>query len=261
MIAAVGPNAPMLQTMLLAVSNGDSIEPAVVGALAHQLAPAYALILPLVLVGQAIILCGIYRSVLHPENRVYIKLGRDEARMVVLSLATAALGAAVLFLLLLADGFATFLLRGVFGSMIGGVLAVLTASASLCAFVWIGVRLSLAPPMTFVTGELRILESWALTRGKAFSLIGAYGLALILGFITLILAEVIFSTLASAMTLMAGGSMADFSRAFSPNVSSIKAYLTPIMIVSQLFGAGLTAIFNIIVLSPPVVAYNALKRA
>lgn len=40
--------------------------------------------------------------------------------------------------------------------------------------IWLAVRLSLASPLTFDTRRVRVFGSFALTRGRFWSLLGAY---------------------------------------------------------------------------------------
>jgi hypothetical protein len=258
MIATIGPEFAALQ----AAARANPADPAEAAALFEKLAPFYALVLPVALAFQSIMLCAVYRAVLKPDEliRGYIKVGRDELRMMLLCLAMALLAAGALFVLLFVDALVSVMLRSVAGGA-GAFIAFLAVAVSLGAVVWVAVRLSLAAPMTFMTGELHIFRSWTLTRGQFWPLFQAYVLAGVLAFITLLLAMIVFWAIAGAVTMMAGGALADVGRVFDPDVTSIRVYFTPAMILYQLFGSALTAVFYTVVLAPPAVAYAALSQS
>lgn len=255
MILTVGPKFAMLQ------AAKNPADPAAAAVIFRTLAPFYALAAPLGLVFQSIIICAVYRVVLKPSEltRGYVKLGRDELRMMILSLAMALIAAAVLFALLTVDGIVAIAVHAVVGGA-GQAVAFLLMGASFGILAWVIVRLSLAPAMTFMTGELHIFRAWPLTRGHFWPLFGAYLLAAILAAITFLLAMVIFGALAGAILILSGGSIADVGRVFQPNVTSIMVYFTPAMIIYQLFLAGVTAVCYTVTLSPSAVAYAALSR-
>lgn len=255
MIMTVGPKFALLQ------AAKGATDPAAAAVLFETLAPFYALAAPLGLAFQSIIICAVYRAVLKPEDltRGYVKAGRAELRMMILSLIMALIGASALFILLFVDGLAAMALRPAAGPA-GDLAAFFLAGASLCVLVWIMVRLSLAAPMTFMTGELHIVRAWPLTRGYFWRLFGAYALAAILAAITLLLAMIMFGATAGALMILAGGSAADIGRVFQPDATSIKAFFTPAMILYQLFWAAVMAVCYTVTLSPSAVAYAALGR-
>jgi len=60
------------------------------------------------------------------------------------------------------------------------------AAAGVCALVWVGLRLYLAPIATAAAGQVRLLSTWPWTRGRALTILGS----VILVFSPLILAAV-----------------------------------------------------------------------
>jgi len=64
--------------------------------------------------------------------------------------------------------------------------------------------------------------------------------------------------LAGVIMTALGGSLADVGQLFRPDFSSIGAFFTPAMILYQLFGATITAIYYAVVLAPQAMAYAAL---
>jgi hypothetical protein len=78
---------------------------------------------------------------------------------------------------------------------------VIFAILALSITMWIGVRLSLAAPATFVRRKIAIADSWRLTRGHFWSLLGMIVLAIIFWIMVLLLIVVI----GYAVVRMAGG--------------------------------------------------------
>ena len=253
LVSAFGPTLVELEAM----SQQGSEDPAQALAMFERLAPLYALMIPAGLVVIAVTSAAVYRIVLRPEDdRVaYLRLGADELRLVGL----------MLIYLVLAIGF-TFVVTLVAGmlaagaSMLGGgagaLIGVLIGIGTLAFMIFVMVRLSLAGPMTFAQGRLKVFESWPLTRGHFWRLLGAYALALALTFVVLLLALVIYAALAA---LTAGGDLSEVGRVFAPDMSSVDAYFTTSMVIYLLFGAVLGAVQNAVLYAPPAVAYRALS--
>ncbi|AIF48855.1 hypothetical protein [Dyella japonica] len=134
------------------------------------------------LAGRALLVGAVYRSMLEPDNRRFFSLrfGKQELW---LALSLFVYGLIVMFALL-----AVMLGGGVLGSLawlIGSLIADPAAAtltrvvligcvvmAAAGVWIWVAVRLSLGPVMTFAEKEFRLPESWALTEGHAWKLAG-----------------------------------------------------------------------------------------
>lgn len=149
------------------------------------------------------------RAALRPEEGgfAFIRIGGDELRLtglaffmvvcfyfafiilgVILAIVAAALGAA-----------------GGVGAAIG--VGVVEAIALLCLFAWVYVRLSLALPLTFMSKTFVLAQSWRLTRGRFWTLFGAY---FVIGLILFVLAIAVGS-------VTSGSYLAElFQKGFSP---------------------------------------------
>jgi len=128
-------------------------------------------------------LAAVYRAVLRPGDRgfAYMKFGGDELRQIAL----------IIFFMLLHG----LIWGGVFGGLItlhaldyidgpGAVASYFSGFAIACFLsVFFGVRLSLAPPMTFAKRRLHLGRAWSLTRGNFWALLGMFVLALIFAII------------------------------------------------------------------------------
>lgn len=152
-------------------------------ALAMQLLGAYgrviAVALPLSLVASAIIWPAIVRSVLTPEDSRfgYLRLGRDELNTFVVVLALSLVWVAALVLAGAIVGLAA--LAGVAFAVLTGLLVFF----GLVAFaLWFGVKFSLAVPIAVAEKRIAIMDSFRMTKGHFWPLLGMAFLAGILSF-------------------------------------------------------------------------------
>jgi hypothetical protein len=254
MIATVGPQ---FETLQATVRGGDLAESA---RLYQKLAPFYAVILPFVLAFWSVMTCAVYRAVLRPDEKGVgrFRLGADELRMAGLIVLLCALLCLNIFVATLFVSFGTIVVAA--GS---GALAVLLTSlislAGLVASIWVWVRLALAGPMTFMTGEIHIFRSWGLTKGHFWPLVGALALATALAIVVLLLAMVIFTAIIGVVVTLGGGSLADAGRILQPKITSVASLFTPTQIVSQIFFAVLQVVVYAVLISPAAVIYAALS--
>ena len=129
---------------------------------------------------KAVICAAVFRAVLHPGQDAfgYLRLGAQELWLALLFLVEAVLAMIVVFLAALLTGLVAALLF-VIASKVGGgggmaikVVGCVAVLALPVSLIWIALRLSMAAPMTFADKTFRLFESWSLTRGKAWSLLG-----------------------------------------------------------------------------------------
>jgi hypothetical protein len=207
-----------------------------------------------------VLFCGILypavdRAVLRPDEGRWgwLRLSMDEARQVavfacwlLVLLAVYLASMVVVQIVALLVGFAL----GQAGAFVAAVVGFLAAVALV---VWIGVRLSLAPPATFVRGRFVLFDTWALTRGRVWPLLGAYLISWLLSFLVTVLVSFISGAVAS---LLPGAPAPGAAQPlFGTTFASI---LAPQSIVELLFSGlagGLTAP---LMLAPPAYAYRGL---
>ena len=194
---------------------GQTHDPALLPPLLKSMALVYAVLLPLGLLAQAIMICGVYRAILRPEDRgwFFLRVGADELRMVLVSLLLLIIAALVVLAVAFAVAGAAAAMPGTGWKVLTGLVGGL---GGLCLAAWVGVRLCLATPMTFAERRVRLFGSWRLTRGRFWPLLGAFLLAFVL---TLAVSTVMQIVVAIIMGL-SGGALASVIQAgdFNPAV-------------------------------------------
>lgn len=142
-----------------------------------------------------VLMTAAQRAVLRPAQAgfFYLRIGMDELRM---------LGLALILIILFYLGLlvAVILIAIVAGIVAvaagGGGAAVIAIIAGLLLFpvlIWLEVRLSLAFPLTLLRRRIIIGESWRLTRGRFWSLFGAYFVIFLIVFALAMVAAMVTS--------------------------------------------------------------------
>ena len=251
LIAMFGPMLAELEAV-----NASSDDPRQALAMFEKLAPLYALVLPAGLIVIAVWSGAVYRAVLRPaDNRFwYLRLGGDELRLTLLMLIYVVLAIGFTFVLTLVAGLLSAGALAI-GGPVGALISAIIGLIGIGVFIWVAVRLSLSGPATFAERHIRVFESWILTRGVFWPLLGAYVLSLALVIVVMLLALVIYAAIA-AITL--GGDLSQIGKVFQPDTSSLATYFTPAMLIYLVFGAFLGAVQNAVIYAPPAVAYRDL---
>lgn len=217
---------------------------------------------PLLLFGlavQCVMAAAVYRIVLRPgdEKFSYLRLGKDELRLMALTLIYVVLGVVLLAAAQIAIGIVVFV-----ASLLGQPAMAFVFSAAelftLGLFFYVAIRMSLAPAITFDRGRLAILDSWSITRGQFWRLVGAYLLAVCCVIVVAILVMMLFYLLALIVMTASGGSMTDLMQLMQPAEPSLQTYLNPFMIAYMLVGSVFTAIYYAVIAAPGALAYRDL---
>ena len=241
---------------------GGQTDAATVLAELRDLAPIYLVMLAVGLVFTAIMAAAVYRAVLEPgdDRRGYLKLGADELRLILLKLIYIfVLGGIVFAVVLVAALLATA--ASSLSAGVGQFVGLCVGLFAIGLLLFIAVRLSLAPAITFAERRIAIFDSWALTRGMFWRLLGAYTLAVASIVVVALLGLVIFSAVAAIVVVAGGGQLADAGAAFNPDPASFSSYFTPLTLAYLAFAACLTALYYAVITAPGAVAYRALKAA
>lgn len=229
---------------------------------AAQLVDALIAVAPILIMGlavQCVMAAGVYRLIFrHDDTRFgYLRLGADELRLMALTIIYIAL----LMGLLVAVTLGTAIVAGLSslagqgaGLFMGGVAYLF----SLGLVLYVLVRLSLAPVATFAERRLAVFESWSLTRGQFWRLLGAYVLALACIVVVGLLALVVFTGVAGVVLLLTGGQITDMKGIFSPDETSFRTYFNPGLIAYMLVGSVFSALYYAVIAAPGAVAYQQL---
>ncbi|HVI33129.1 hypothetical protein [Phenylobacterium sp.] len=193
MVLALGPQfAEVMQRGQLTPEDTDLVA----GMLADSW-PAFLLVLLVVATLMSVLMAGIYRLVLRPEEPglAHLRLGADEFRLTAVNLALFPIGFICLFAAIIA---VTYLRET--GSPLGIIL--LLAVVALTA--WLGARLSMVTPMTFASRKIAFGPAWKLTRGRMWPLLGM----MVLAAIFYLMIWLLLSIIGVAIVAIAGGSQA-----------------------------------------------------
>jgi hypothetical protein len=216
----------------------------------------FAVLLPLSLIASAMIYAAISRSVLRPAESAfgYLRLGMDEFRVLVVSV--------VLFLVFMA---LTILMSGIIGAVIGmtvaaempalWLLVVLLVLAAIAVSIWLSVRLSLAIPITMAEKRIAIFDSFALTRGRFWPLLGMAVLAGVLSMVVGLLGSMV----AMPLQMVTGGGMMGLEGLEGENLQVILQAAWPAIAVWILINAVMSALQVAVVYAPFSAAYRDMQ--
>jgi hypothetical protein len=132
----------------------------------------------------------------------------------------------------------------------GNLAGLLAAALAAAPMIWIGVRLSLATPMSFAEHRISIRESWGLTRGRFWPLFGMIVLAVIFYIIIWALILIIYA----ALTQLGGGP----ENMLGAKGASISPMAVVILILTLALQMILPVLQSVMIYAPFAVAYQQL---
>jgi len=225
-----------------------------------KLGPAYALVIPIGILHNAVISCAVFRNAAgNPGAFGGVRFGVDELRLI---------GVNILFFLIMLGLYIGFILVGAVvitimgvlaaatSQVVGTILMVLAGVALFGAFFWVVARLSLAPVQSFTERRVIMFGSWKLTKGSSLTLIIGYVIAAVLAILVALLCLGIFM---AALAILKSGDLMGVARIMQsgPDVGAIlgnPVLLTYVVIMNLIVMPLLTAIF----LGAPAAAYRQL---
>lgn len=216
------------------------------------------------MVARAVVYSAIFRAVLQPEaSRFgYVRFGMQEVWVGLVTLVGSILvGAAIVagaIVVGIPIGITALVLQksagpGTWVALIGLAVVALVALVS-----WVGLRLSLAGPMSFAAKQFRLFESWPLTRGKVWPLLGVGVVAVIMAILfELVFVLVVAVVGGSAFALaMAGG---HFNPAvLGSNPAALLQTITPWLVVALVAGCFFIGAASAVVIAPFARVYQLL---
>lgn len=174
-------------------------------------------VVPIALIGSAILMTAVFRAVIRPEERglAYMQLGGDEFRQ----LAVLFVLVIVIFVVIAGLGLGIGLAIAAAAAVnegLGALVGILGAIGALCAYIFILVRLSMAAPMTFADKKIRIFESWSFTKGKFWGLLGMYVLVVVFS----LLVSLLGTAISYGAVVAAGGGFEAIAGVNNPDFES-----------------------------------------
>ncbi|EKY30263.1 hypothetical protein HMPREF0185_00609 [Brevundimonas diminuta 470-4] len=213
------------------------------------------LALPLSLLFSAVLATAVARSVIRPQDKRfgYLRLGRDELRV----LGATLLVAVLMFFVTMGGA----LIIGLFAGLAAGtgaswllIPAVLGGLALVAVAIWLAVRLSLVVPMPFAEEKIAIKESWAITKGRFWPLLGMAILAGVMSILVGLLGSIVIAPL----NLIFGG-LNSLIGAETTSIAALVARFWPALLIWGVVNALLSAAQAAIIYSPFSAAYLGLK--
>ncbi|HEY5070815.1 MAG TPA: hypothetical protein VII63_02175 [Caulobacteraceae bacterium] len=256
--------------VLLALTAGSALmaiqsqgfakqDPAQVMATFRQLLPMYAAIAVFAVVFYPVLYAAMARAVLKPDDDRfgYLRLGRDELRQLGLLLLFGLLGFGFYLLLIVMIVVVSLVAKGGAAAVAGVLVALIGFFGIVAAWIVVGVRLSLASPMTFASERIDLFGSWALTKGRFWSILGTYLLTWALAALIYMLGFAVIAAFAA----LAGGGMRGLGELFHPDLGSLAAFVSPARLIQVVLSGVLTALIWPVVMTPPAAIYRALAPA
>ena len=203
---------------------------------------------------KAVFCAAVFRAVLEPRQSAwaYLRVGSRELWLTLLLLVETVLAMIAVFVIVLLVVVLTAVVAVSAGAGNTTPAVATACGGSLVAFgviLWLALRLSMAAPMTFVDNQFRLFESWSLTKGQGWRLLGV---ALLIVVFVLGL-EILVGGVAVGLLFAAGGSLAALHgpggfEAFMarPPAEILRAlwpWLSAFGVVAALFAAVVQAIF------------------
>ena len=205
----------------------------------------------------AILLTGVYRMVLRPMDPApyYLRLGADEFRQFCAQLLyTLAVIGVYIGSAMLVGAVVTILQKILGDNPLLGLFALLGLVGIFGVTIYAAVRLSFAGVATFVGGRITLKGSLPITEGRFWPLLGTYLLAFVL-FVVVYLAILLLGT---AVAMIIGG-FAGAGEVLKSDISSLKAFLTPVGVVRLVLVGALSVLAALVMFAPAPAIYRELK--
>lgn len=260
MSSALGPITDWAERMDALENQSPSATPQEVMAAFQgfgEVMLSLAWVIPVSLIVSAMLMAAVARAVLNPRASGfgYLRLGMDELRVFVVTLVLGILMAFAWVAVVVAIG----VLSGI-ASASGAnwlwLFVVLAGLAGVAAIIWLAVRLSLAVPITVAENRFAFFDSFAVTRGRFWSLFGMAIIAIVMVLVIMVLSWVVTLPLG----MMAGGEAWSFgSGGDAEAVAAALDVTNPWIIASALAEAVINALLVGVMYAPFAAAYRDLK--
>lgn len=255
--AFLGLFSSSLATLLATTESLENSQPSPqdLEALGQTYFSMMALAMPLALVLSAVLNAAVVRAVLKPSEKAfgYMRLGGDELRVLVVSIALGIVVFAASIILFAVTGLVAGLAAQA-NAGVGILVGVLLGLGAVVALVWLMVRLSLAIPATVVDKTIAPFSTFALTKGKVLPLLGMAIIAIIMSILVSILGTII----ALPITLATGG-LEQLATMDGQSTAQILQAAGPGLLAWTLINAVFSALQLAVIYAPFSAAYRDLK--
>lgn len=157
-------------------------------------------LLPISIIVGAMLAAAVARGVLKPSGDVfgYLRLGMDEFRVLVVTFVLGLVMSLGTVAALVAFGVLIGATKAAGGGGLAAIVGVLVFLAVVCFIVWLSVRLSLAVPITVAEKRFAFFDSFRVTKGRFWSLLGMAVLALVMVLLVQLLSSIVSMPIAFA---------------------------------------------------------------
>ena len=214
---------------------------------------------------KAVIAAAVFRIVLEPAQKgfAFLRLGAQELWLALVFLVIGVLAYIACVVGVLAVGIFAALayVLGAMSSQVAGaascILAAVVAGLGVGGvLVWAMLRLSMAGPMTFSERKFLLFESWTLTRGQAWPLLG---MALLLGLILIALEIVVYGVAGVGVLAFGAKLIPMFQGLAGQPPQAWVGVLWPFVAVVAVLGSLLAGPAMALVFAPWATAYRDLR--
>lgn len=157
-----------------------------------------AWLLPVSLIVGAILAAAVARGVLTPsrDRFGYLRLGMDEVRVLAVTFVLGLVMGLGSFVAFMAWGLLIAAAKAGAGDGVAAITGIVGFLAIVCGFVWLAVRLSLAVPITVAEKRFAFFDSFKVTKGRFWPLLGMAILAIVMVLLIQLLSSIVTMPLA-----------------------------------------------------------------
>ncbi|MDP1633019.1 MAG: hypothetical protein Q8L66_16515 [Caulobacter sp.] len=210
------------------------------------------LLVPIALVMSTMLTSAVFRVVLRPEERrgAHLRFGADELRLIAVNLIVM-----VCFSIIAAIyGVAIMQASHLVGAG-GNLVTTLGLAGGAVLVVWAGIRLSLAPAMTFADRRIRLIGAWTFTHGHFWRLAGMWLMTLVFSFLI-----AVFSAAVALLVLKLFGGLDRIGQIEAGGLTPTAAVAALAFVAIQLSLQMLQLVLlAVTAYAPPAAAYRSLK--
>jgi hypothetical protein len=217
-------------------------------------------LLPISLIVGAMLAAAVARGVLKPSGDVfgYLRLGMDEFRVLVVTFVLGLVMSLGAVAALVAFGILIAATQAAGGGGFTAIVGLLGFGAVVGLFVWLSVRLSLAVPITVAEKRFAFFDSFRVTKGRFWPLLGMAVLAVVM----VLLVQLLSSIVSMPIALASGAESWSFGEGQdSEAVIAALDVSNPWVIAHAVVEAFVSALTVGVLYAPFAAAYRDIKGA